>query len=168
MRDIDQLVNDIRKLFRSGATPMGLIRYIERTYPDEHLRRLIQEIFSEAFDVGPIRIPSGKSVSEYSNKTCDILCRSLVYKMVQRHSDWGQKPEEEVFWEGLSISDEHFDNNHINLTEIPELEDDLDRLSLKAKKYIQRIIATSDYVFENLQILTRLCERLQRKLDGVE
>jgi hypothetical protein len=81
------LIQDLRKRFKDGATPSGLIQCIldyagdTITYPE------LCDLLREAFRLPVVRISRSSLAPEHDHKGA-ILNRTLLTELVQSRSEW--------------------------------------------------------------------------------
>ena len=70
----------------------------------------------------------------------------------------------EPFWKYIQAKSSVRLIEDVNPQDIPELADSWEKLDLKAQDYIRRTLGNLEEAFQNLEILARLCERLERQI----
>jgi hypothetical protein len=172
---IDPLfVNELRALFKAGATPSSLVRRIAERFPDEpQIDRLVRAYFREAFHIPLLRVGNDLIIEIAQGGACPALNHSLVHRMVATRSDWDKPiPEGETppasWMDSVTATDESEMSKRIDAGTIPEFAEGWPRLSEEAKRYITRVIANANTLYEQVQVLAVLAEQLQQRLHAAE
>lgn len=171
MKTDRQLVEDIRRMFLDGATPSRLVRYVVANAPirddDIRLRRLVQDYFSEAFGIFLRRIPL--SDSDLRNDFSSAGLNQLpLHRIVQNKSDWLNNRQAGSWLDDLEVTESNEWSDSVDLSSETELAGVLDHLDDSATKAIKRWISNINFLYEQVQILAALAERLQEKIDQLE
>jgi len=168
------VIEELREMFRSGATPSRLVQHIAERHPEEErLHFLVQDYFREAFGVDIVR-----GVSLFDPANCPSLRyawwnNDLLAEMVEKQAIWNcdANRAEGAFspwFAGLTAKslDEHF--NAAKGSGIGELRNVWDRLDPQEQATLQRLIAGHGWNSEKVKILTHLAERLQQRVTELE
>ena len=167
-------VNELRTLFKAGATPSAIVRRIAERYPDEPaIDRLVRAYFREAFHIPMLRI-GRETVAEIARGiACPWLNKNVVHRMVATRSEWdtptpdpGLSPP--CWFETLTATDESALLQATEAGTIPELASAWPHMSDNAKQFITRVIANANTLYEQVQVLAALAEQLQQRLHAAE
>jgi hypothetical protein len=169
-----EVINELRSLFKDGATPSRLIRHIvdrhagERTY-----HSLIQACFREAFGIPIVRGLNPIDDYQHADLRYAFLNEQLVHEMIQRRSEWDSggaagTREDGAWLDSLTAHDDKQRLREVQSVTLPDLSECWSRLSPDEQHYIQRSFASANGLYETVKILSRLVECLQRRLDEVE
>ena len=167
----DSFLDELRLMFMKGATPSCLMAQIASRHNGQGpLAAHIQHVFHCAFHVGPIRLSRKLDWSQLDVDACESLNLWLIPKMIELFPTWGGHlpAAEEPFWKEIKTKDAAQLSKGVAPETIPELTNSWDAIDSEARRYIIRILANLDEVYENSQILARLAERLQRNSQPVE
>jgi hypothetical protein len=166
------VIDELRAMFKEGATPSRLIQHVVARHPDErNWYGLIQDYFREAFGVQIVR---GLSPSEHYD---DISMRyaylneDVLHEIVQKRPEWDQElnDSQALSWLGaLAAKDTAERIQELESNESPELVDSWNRVSDKDRATIIRITANLNSRIEMCHILARLAERLQQQVLALE
>jgi hypothetical protein len=168
------VVEELRQMFRDGATPSRLIQHIVARHSGERdWRFLIQDYFREAFSVPIVR--GLKPFDDYSHADLrsSFLNQDLLQDMMANQSTWnpGQGPATpaEAEWvASLPASDpvEHFER--AKQIVMPEFANAWPHLDAQARSAVWRLIGGCNNRSELVVILAKLAERLQQKINALE
>jgi hypothetical protein len=165
-----EVINELRSLFKEGATPSRLISLIaERHEGERSLHTLIQSYFLEAFGIPIVRGLDPTDDYQRTDLHHDFLNEQLIHDMVQKRSDWDAglvagSSESGSWLDSLKAVDDEQRINQVQAIAIPELSRCWPQLTPKEKGYIQRSIATANGLYESVKILSRLAECLQQQV----
>lgn len=163
----DPFLDELRLLFMEGATVSRLIRRIASQHADETtLHQYLQDCFFRAFGVGPLRISRKLVLTPLDEEGFYSLNRFLIAEMIERYSEWGRHlaSRTEPFWKDIQAKSSMQFIEKARPEDVPELADSWEKLDLKAQKYLRRTLGNLDEMFQNVQILARLSERLQGQI----
>jgi hypothetical protein len=167
---VDQhVLDDLRRMLRDGATPSRLIRHVIAHQQDDdgsNLRFRLTDYFHDAFRVFLRGLPvdSAKLSDEYSNSYHNQF---LLHRIVQQRPHWDQ--DSECTWLGdRKATDEGELNDSIDLKRQPELAGVIDHLDERSERAIKMAMGNCNALYELVQILAALAERLQDKIDRLE
>ena len=169
------VIQELRTLFKNGATPSGLIQHIVARHPNEgNWHGLIQDYFREGFGVQIVRGLTPKETYQDIDLRYSYLNEDVLHEMVQSRSTWDReadKSEDAVAsWLDSLVATNALDR----LQEAkrggvpPDLSESWNRLSDRERNAI--LLANSGYKgrTEMVHILARLVERLQQQLVTLE
>jgi len=167
------VVEELRALFRDGATPSRLIQHIvERHDEEQNCYSLIQAYFREAFGVNMVRGLRPLDKYQHSDLRDAFLNDDLLHEMVEKQSTWNRAANHRelgnaTWLAGLTATslDDHFHEAASGMAELGNL---WNRLDPKEQAVIQRLIAGNSWKYEQVQILIQLAERLQQRVNELE
>jgi len=167
-----QIVEELRRMFLDGATPSRLVRYVVTNAPErddsERLRRVVQSYFDEAFGILLRRIPLDPADlrNSFSNPGLNQI---PLHRIVQGRAEWASQRKDEDRWLGeLKATNPGQLNDSVDLSRETELAGVIDDLDDPARMAIKRWIGNINYLYELVEILAALAERLQDKIDRLE
>jgi len=164
-----QVVDDLQRMMRDGTTPSRLIRHIMAHHADDSSRDFrirVLDYFHEAFRVFLRGLPRETEdwSNEYSNPHHNQF---LLHHIVQHRAHWDQSGD--CAWLGdLKATDQGALNDSIDLNQQPEFAGVVDHLDETAEKAIKSIMGSANALYELVQVLAALAERLQQKVDRLE
>jgi len=168
------VVDELRLLFKKGATPSRLIQHIVSSHPDEKDHYgLIQEYFREGFGVQIVR---GLSPAEHYD---DIglrfayLNEDLLHEIIQQRAAWDQPAQladaVSTSWlDTLSAKAASSRIQEAGTAGFSELSESWDHLNQREQSAIIRTIAGFNGRTEMVHILARLVEQLQQQIVHLE
>jgi hypothetical protein len=170
-----EVVNELRMLFKRGATPSRLIRLIAARHKDEaHLHSLIQDYFLEAFGVPIVRGLNPADDYRDLDLRHAFLNEHVVHEILEKLPYWdrlaasssanGQEP----WFKSLKASDDMSRLDQAKATPIPELAQCWAKLSPAEQEHIHMLTATARGQWEAVKILARLAEALQQEVSKME
>jgi hypothetical protein len=165
-----EIVEELRSLFKEGATPSRLIRHIaERHEGDSNLHSLIQMYFQEAFAVPIVRGLNPIDDYHCADLRYAFLSEQLLHEMIQNRCLWDRPNGDNSFetpgWlESVQANDPQRQIDQIQMETIPELSRCWHQLNEKESAFIRRSLASANGLYETVIILSRLAECLQQKL----
>lgn len=172
MGTLPEVVNELRVMFKGGATPSRLIRYIgERHRGEPGLHSLIQAYFHEAFDVPIVRGVKPLDTHEHFDLRYAFLNGSLLYEMIQRRGQWDrddEAPGTETWLDGLRARDDHERIRQAQGVPNPNLKRCWSLLTPDEQYYLEMTAASGAGLSERVEILTRLAECLQQRINELE
>ncbi len=169
-----EVVEELRGLFREGATPSHLIRRIAAHHEgDADLHQWIQLYFLEAFGVPIVRGLAPGDDYQHADLRYAHLSRQLLHEMVQRQPAWNANPQAgdcpRASWLAGLPSTLFQDTSEATATAIPaELRSGWDALSECEQASLQTLIASGRRAHETAVILAQLAEALQQRLAELE
>ena len=168
------LVSDLRALFKAGATPSTLIRCIADRHPGEpEIDRLVRAYFREAFFVPMLRV-GRESVAEIAQGIGSPSLNGIaVHRMVATRSEWDKPTPDDgtpqpCWLDSLTATDESQLLKKVEAGTLPELAGSWDRIDEPGRRFIARAIASAQALYEKVQILAALAERLQQQIHASE
>lgn len=163
------VVNELRSLFKAGATPSALIRRIADYHADEpRIDVLVRAYFREAFHVSMLRVGPEQVRQLAAGGSLPSLNVAVVHRMIQTRREWDSLDEagdqsEDCWLDGVTATDEVTAIAAADPTTIPELAGSWDRMDEEAKQFIQRMIGNSHSLHEKLNAIAALAEQLQQQ-----
>lgn len=153
------IVNELRALFKAGATPSALIRHTANCHAGEaKLDVLVRAYFREAFHVPMLRVGPEQVRQIADGGSLPILNVTVLPRMIQARKEW-DTDSSSSWMNGV----EEASSAGVDLQTIPELAGSWDRLDDEAKQFIQRTIGTSRALHEHVNTLAVLAEQLQQQ-----
>lgn len=170
----ESVVQELREMFRCGATPSRLLRHIVDRHPNEDSwHALIQDYFLEAFNVGIVR---GLQVKDdYSH--CDLrhffLNKDVLHEMIQTAEQWTTCAStcggsEANWFDRLDATTYEERIKEFETTPRNELSASWNNLTNDEREAINRVLAESKRKRESIDILAHLAERLQQRIRELE
>jgi hypothetical protein len=166
-----RVVAELRAMFREGSTPSRLIQHIAACHGNEdRLFFLIQDYFREAFAVPLVRASNVRAERTQNDLRLAHLNIDLVHEMVQHRSEWDNAPEtngggRQGWLDSAVATDEGELIERAQPATLPELSGCWGELGEGARNYIKRLIGNVNALYERVQILARLAESLQQRLN---
>jgi hypothetical protein len=163
------LVNELRSLFKTGATPSALIRRIVDRHADEpKVDVLVRAYFREAFRVPMIRVGPEQVKQIAEGDGLPILNVTVLHRMIQTRREWDllDKPgdQSEGCWlDTVVATDEAATVATTDPKLIPELAASWERMDDEAKQFIRRMIGNAHSLHEKANALAALAEQLQQQ-----
>lgn len=165
MRTDPLLIDQLRFLFKEGATPSSLIRHIADWHAgDSQLDSLVRDYFRESFRVAMIRVGPDQVRKIAEGGTLPSLNLNVLPQMIESMPEWDGPEENDGCWT------ESFAANNsaaIDPETLPELAGSWPRMDDEAKLFIQRLIETTHTQARNLETLAALAEKLQQTKDDL-
>jgi hypothetical protein len=169
------VIEELRSMFKEGATPSRLIQHIVARHPNEgNWHGLIQDYFREAFTVQIVRGLSPTETYRDIDLRYAYLNEDVLHEMVQMRSSWDKAPNdsEEVLpsWLDTLVATSAIDRlqEGKKLSPPPDFSQGWEQLSENDRAGIIRVNASYRGRTELVHILARLAERLQQKLCHLE
>jgi hypothetical protein len=164
------VVDELRSLFKLGATPSALIRRIaERHAGEPKLDVLVRAYFREAFHVPMVRIGTEQVKQIAEGGSLPVLIAAILHRMVQTRAEW-DRPESRddssdgCWLDAVMATDEAATTMSPDPKQIPELAGSWDRMDDEAKEFIKRLIGNSHSLHEKVDVIATLAERLQQRV----
>ena len=168
MNSSPEVVNELRSLFREGATPSRLIQHIvERHSGEESFFMLIQDYFREAFGVPIVRGLSPVDDYLHPELRYEFLNQQLLHEMVENRSEW-DNDDSESWLDSLIATDDDQRINSVRNVVPGELSRFWTQMTPKEREYIQVMFASSHGMSETVKIMSRLLESLQQQLNELQ
>jgi hypothetical protein len=167
-------VNELRALFRAGATPSALIRRIAERHPDEpQIDRLVRAYFREAFHVPMLRVGREQVAEIVRGAACPALNGNVVHRMVAMRAVWDGAAVDpttpSACWlDSLTATD---DAEMLRTTEADTQSDRTSwwkQIDEEGRRFITRTVASARTLYEQVQVLAALAEQLQQRLNAAE
>lgn len=169
------VIEELRSMFKEGATPSRLIQHIVARHPNEgNWHGLIQDYFREAFAVQIVRGLSPTETYRDIDLHYAYLNEDVLHEMVRMRSSWDQGPndgEEELpSWLGTLVATSAIERlqEGKQLCPPPDFSQAWEQLSENDRAGIIRVNASYRGKTESIHILARLAERLQQRLFRLE
>lgn len=162
------VVNELRALFKSGATPSSLIRRIADRHPGEpKLDVLVRAYFNEAFHVPMIRVGPEQVKQIAEGGGLAVLNVTVLPRMIQTRREWDRQDGSGGCWlDAVAAPDEAALVAAADPERIPEFAGSWDRLDDEARQFIKRIIGNSHAMHEKVNALATLAEQVQQQAAG--
>ena len=169
------VIQELRSMFKEGATPSRLIQHIVARHPNEgNWHGLIQEYFREGFGVPIVRGLSPMETYNDIDLRYAYLNEDVLHQMVQARTTWDHERNESEgaspCWLGSLTATSDLDRleEAEQLGPSPDLAESWDKLNDKVRRGI--VLASSGYKgrTEMVHILARLVERLQQRILSLE
>jgi hypothetical protein len=163
------VVNELRSLFKTGATPSALIRRIaDRHAGEPKLDVLVRAYFRDAFHVPMIRIGPEQVRQIAAGGSLPFLNVTVVHRMIQTRREWdaldgADSPSEGCWLDSVAATDEVTLIAATDPQTLPELAGSWDRMDEEAKQFIKRIIGNSHSLHEKVNVIAALAEQLQQQ-----
>lgn len=157
---------ELRTLFKGGATPSAVVRRIAERYAGEpRLDAIVRQYFRVTFDVPVARIGPEMVEAILDGDGVPALNRSLLHRMIEARPAWDAEVERSESWmDGLTATSPVSLVANADPQTIPQLAGSWDRMDDGAKAYICRILGNSDELYEQVNALAVLAERLQQQI----
>jgi hypothetical protein len=169
-----EVVNELRSLFRDGATPSRLIRHIvERHAGERRYHQLIQDYFREGFGIPIVRGLNPIDDYRHADLRYAFLNEQLVHEMVEKRHEWdtadGVIAGTSGCWlDSLNATDDQQRSRQVKAAAVPELRRIWSQLTPEEQDYIDRSMASANGLYEKVKILSRLAEGLQQRIVELE
>jgi hypothetical protein len=174
MKTRPEVIEELRTLFKNGATPSRLIRHIAARHDDEErLHFLVQDYFMEAFGIPIVRGLDPTDDYQPSDFRHAFLSEQLLHQMIEKLSEWhtradGSTKDDEPWFTGLVATPDEARMGQAQSAPVPDLAGCWPKLSQKEQSYMRAIMASANGLHETVKILSRLAETLQQKIDELE
>ena len=154
------VVNELRALFKDGATPSALIRQIaERHAGEPQLDGLVRLYFREAFHVPMIHVGPEQVRHVAAGGSLPTLNATVLPRMIQSRTVWDTAGG--ACWlDAVPISP-----TLAEPSAIPELADSWEKLDDAAKQFVQRLLDSARALHDNVNVLAALAEQLQSRTE---
>lgn len=164
-----QLVEELRILFRKGATPSRLIRRLAENYTgDRPWSFFVSDYFWAAFQV-PIRVPESSRPPATNEMNFESLNRHEIHEILERRAVWDDESLSAGAWyRSLIATDDLTQLENIRPEQHPELTASWTGLDSKARDYLRMRLANAVGYYERMLILSALTEQLQRRIEELE
>lgn len=168
-----EVINELRSLFKAGATPSRLIRHIVDCHAGEPtFHSLIQSYFHEAFGIPIVRGLRPTDDYQHADLRYAFLNEQLVHEMIQRRNEWDNGVptvrEAGAWLDALTASDDKQRLREVQSVKLPDLSENWSQLTVDEQHYIHRGLSSARSLYETVQILSRLAECLQQRIVELE
>ena len=169
------VINEMRALFKAGATPTRLMRHILAHHEPQILPwtdKLIRAYFREAFRIPMFRLSAGLLAEGQKGLIIAHINRNVIHQMIVNGSEWDKEnanaPTGSSWMDSLTATDESqmVEQSHPELWK--ELGGSWDKLDDSARKCIKRLIGNFQTQNEKVEILATLAEQLQQQVIALE
>jgi hypothetical protein len=171
MQPLPEVIDELRALFKKGATPSRLIRQIaERHEGETPVHALVQTYFREAFGVEPVRGLNPLDTFQNTDLRYSFLNTQLLYEMIQKKSTWENRGESEPesWLDSLRVIDVREPARQARGALAPELERCWKLLNSDEREFLLTSMASANGLFELVRILALLAESLQQRITELE
>jgi hypothetical protein len=169
------VINELRALFKAGATPSRLMRHIIANREPQILPwtdKLIRAYFREAFRIPMFRLSAGLLADGPEGLVVAHINRNVIHQMIVNRSEWDKEsadsPASSTWMDSLTATDESQMVEHSHPESWKELSNVWGQLDDSAKKCIKRLIGNSQTLYEKVEILATLSEQLQQQVIALE
>jgi hypothetical protein len=173
MTDRAGLVQELRHSFKDGATPSRLIRDVVKQLGDSPSYWDVEAILTEAFQLPVVRLnPSIVSGQKVCNNS--IYNKALLAEIVQNRDRWDTfdltSCREQSSWlQGLRLASPQDTKNKVEAAPYPGLSKaSWAALHPDEREALFVQLASSMVLSDRVDLLSRLAERLQEKIDLLE
>lgn len=165
-----EVIDELRSLFKEGATPSRLMRQIAERHADEPDQYgLIQEYFLEAFAVPIVRGLKPQDDFRNTGMQYAFLNHHLLHELAVRRSEWDAEHDRDSQWlDGAAVTDHETRVSSLERPALPELRRIWSDLTADERAAVLRASATSAGHLETVKLLARLAERLQSRVNELE
>ena len=166
------VVNELRTMFKSGATPSALIRRIAECHANEpRLDHLVRPYFRDAFHVPMLHVGPEQVKQIAEGGSLPMLNATTLHRMVQTRPEWDRADSSDgssrKTWLDLALE---AGNSAMAAAAdpkaIPELATSWNMIDDDAREFIRRLIGLSHSMHEQVHILAVLAERLQMQAEA--
>ncbi len=166
-----ELVQKLRRDFSDGATPSRLIRDILSEMGDGVSGREVHDILSEAFQLPVVHISPIPAANLEGNKRL-VLNRTLLPEIVERKEQWrklASHPHEPSWVNGVKITELQDVRKNVAAGPYPGLSKETwAALSPEEQESLCVQLCSAMVAWERLELLSKLAERLQDKVNELE
>lgn len=172
MVERSQLIQHLRNRLKDGATPSRLIRDILDQLGDTTSSREVQEILAEAFQLPIVRLGPSLDVGKKSYKQ-GILNRTLLSEIIENKQRWesvfSSSPGNTSWLDGLNVTSPEVVRKKLTADSYPGLSrESWAALNAEEQQTLLVQLASGRVLSDRLEVLSRLVERLQEKIDKLE
>ena len=173
MQPDPEFVAELRTIFKGGATPSALIRVIAERYTGEtQIDRVVRAYFREAFGVPMLRVLREHVEHIVQGGDGAWLNSRVVHQMVAARVEWDAPadgaPRAACWMDGLTATDEAAMLREFESRTAAEPPAWWDKLDESSRRDITRTAANAQSLYERVQVLAALAERLQQQLYAAE
>ena len=168
------VIEELRAMFREGATPSRLIQHIVTRHGEErNWHGLIQDYFKDAFAVPIVRGLKPLDNYHYEDLRYAFLNQDVLHEIIEKQSGWNSEeantPPPATGWlHSLSATNAEEAIKKAESAGMPELADYWDRLDSRERLVLCRLIGGFNRRSEMVKILASLAERLQQRILELE
>ena len=170
-----QIIQELRQLFKEGATPSRLIRHILASHPEETVSRwMLRDYLEEAFGLTLARGVKSSEDYEHPDLRCAVLNRTLIPEIIQQRKQWDSPPESQMVIEpcwldGLEVTNPEIAKKAATALPHPGLsEATWANLSPAEQESLHVQMASHRLLLERVLMLATLAERLQHQVEKLE
>lgn len=172
MLERTQLVQSLRDRLRDGATPWRLIQDIIAHLGESASGREVREILAESFQLPFVRLGSSLDLSQMSYRQ-GILNRTLLAEIVANKEQWEaliSSSGEICSWlDGLRLTSPDDVRRKVAADSYPGLsKESWAALHPDEQQALLVQLASGLVLSDRIEVLSRLAERLQEKIDELE
>ena len=167
MVDRRELINELREKFLEGATPSALINLVRQRVPYRPPGFEQMDIIEEAFFI-PLVAQFGLSkAGPITEDHGRVLNKVLLPEMLLHSLEWNETGD--AWFTGAKISDPAEIRDRLDRETYPGLsETTWNNLSTDERDALLGQLAHGEVMSQRTEVLARLCERLQRRIDKLE
>lgn len=170
MPTLPSVIQELRSMFKEGATPSRLMQHIVACHPaEESWHGVIQDYFREAFGVPIVRGLDPEDNFQNVDLRYAFLNEDLLHEMIQLRKVWdqdlnGSQGSETPWLDRLAATATEKRLQDTQRNGFPELAACWEKLNEKDRFVISRMVAGFNGRTEMVRILARLAERLQQRV----
>lgn len=167
----ETILQELRQLFRDGATPSRLVRHILARHPDEDVSHwMLRDYLAEAFGLDLVRFLKADSDYSLDNLNLAFLNRILIPEILEQRAVWDNSAEESSCWfDGLDATSPATNKAEAKATPLPGVsEESWTNLTPEDQEAIHVMMATGKTLSQRVKILAVLAERLQQQVEQLE
>ena len=168
MHTTEEIIREVRALFKQGATLARLVHHVLGCVPGEPSSRAVARILQEAFHLEMVRwIEPGVDYSG-EHPVFKALNRHLIPEMIQRRPEWDDSPDS-CWLDGLPHASSEAAWAIAEQEKHPYLSDDSwAKLSSQEQDSLRRVLVGARVNRELVAILNALSESLQQQVESLE
>jgi hypothetical protein len=160
-----EVVSELRAMFREGAVPSRLIRHIvERHEGEQRFHLLIQRYFLDAFGVPIVRGLNPIDDYQHADLRLSQLNQQLLHEMIEKKSEW-DRGGEESWLDNLKATEMYQRIEEAGRNLPAEIKRIWPTMTPQEQRHLQVMIASAQYSWETVQIMSRLLEALQHQVN---
>jgi hypothetical protein len=172
MVERSRLVQRLRQLFKDGATPLRLIREVLAAFGEDTSSRQVRDILGESFQLPLVRLGPSLDLSQQGYRHGG-LNRTLLVEIVENKERWERlvpsSAEESSWMDGLKVTGPEAVRTKLAADSYPGLSRETwAALSPGEQQALLVQLASGLILSEHFEVLCRLAERLQEKIDELE
>lgn len=167
-----KLVQDLRVRLKDGATPLRLMRDIIAYLDGSASPREVREILAESFQLPLVRLGPSLDLDQISYRQ-GILNRTLLAEIVANKERWeasiSASARTSSWLDGLQMTDPEDVRTNRAADSYPGLsKESWAALRPDERQALLAQLASGLVLSERMEVLSRLAERLQEKIDELE